>query len=87
MTEQIVFLGHTHIQLKKQRGNILAVNPGSVGLARDGGKVCYAVLENREITLRRIPCKVGETIKRLRNSPVSKATKGGLNTALDLNRI
>ena len=48
VTEQIVFLGHTHIQFKKQRGNILAVNPGSVGLARDGDKACYAVFENRE---------------------------------------
>ncbi len=82
VTEQIVLLGHTHIQFKKQAGDSLAVNPGSVGLARDGGKACYAVLENREITLHRIPYNVEKTIRALCDSPVSKASKEGLTRVL-----
>jgi putative phosphoesterase len=83
VTEQIVFLGHTHIQFKKRAGDVWAVNPGSVGLARDGGKACYAVLENREITLHRIPYNVEETIKALWDSPVSKMSKEGLTRVLN----
>ncbi len=81
--EQIVLLGHTHIQFKKQTADTLAVNPGSVGLARDGGKACYAVLEDREITLHRIPYNVGDTIKALWDSPISKESKEGLTRVLN----
>ena len=82
VTEQIVLLGHTHIQFKKRAGDTLAVNPGSVGLARDGGKACYAVLENREITLHRIPYNVEKTIKALWDSPISKESKESLTRVL-----
>jgi predicted phosphodiesterase len=82
VTEQVVLLGHTHIQFKKQVGGNLVVNPGSVGLARDGAKACYAVLENREITLHRIPYKVEETIKGLWDSPILRASKEGLTRVL-----
>ena len=82
LTDQMVLLGHTHIQFKKQVRGTLVVNPGSVGLARDGSKACYAVLENEQITLHRIPYNVEETIEALWKSPVSKESKEGLTQVL-----
>jgi len=82
LTDQVVLLGHTHIQFKKQVGDTLVVNPGSVGLARDGGKACYAVLEDQEITLHRIPYEVERTIKALWNSSISTKSKEGLAQVL-----
>jgi hypothetical protein len=51
-------------------------------LARDGGKACYAVLENNEITLHRIPYEVERTIKALWNSSISTKSKEGLAQVL-----
>jgi diadenosine tetraphosphatase ApaH/serine/threonine PP2A family protein phosphatase len=43
------------------------VNPGSVGLPRDGDpRACYAVLEDGEAVLRRVPYDVDRTIADLR---------------------
>jgi putative phosphoesterase len=54
-----VILGHTHIQGKRSFGNLTVVNPGSVGLARDRkGEACYAVYDDGEVTLKRIPYDV-----------------------------
>jgi putative phosphoesterase len=82
LTDHVVLLGHTHIQFRKQVGDTLVVNPGSVGLARDGGKACYAVLENNEITLHRIPYEVERTIKALWNSSISTKSKESLAQVL-----
>jgi putative phosphoesterase len=82
ITDQIVLLGHTHVQFKKQVGRTLVVNPGSVGLARDGGGACYAVFENKNIALHRIAYDVERTIVALRKSPISKQSKEGLTTIL-----
>ena len=82
ITAQIVLLGHTHIQFKKRVGDSLVVNPGSVGLARDGKGACYAVLENRTITLHRIPFDVEKTVKALRGSSISDGSKKGLENVL-----
>jgi putative phosphoesterase len=82
LTDQVVLLGHTHIQFKKQVGDTLIVNPGSVGLARDGGKACYAVLEDQEITLHRISYDLERTIKTLWESQISRTSKEGLTRVL-----
>ena len=82
LTDQVVLLGHTHIQFKKQVGGTLVVNPGSVGLSRDGGEACYAILENREITLHRIPYDAEKTIGALWKSPISRTSKEGLTRVL-----
>jgi predicted phosphodiesterase len=82
ITAQIVLLGHTHIQFKKQIGNSLVVNPGSVGLARDGGSACYALLQNGMITLHRVPYDVEKTVKALQGSPISDGSKKGLEKVL-----
>lgn len=82
VTAQVVLLGHTHVQLQKHVGNTLVVNPGSVGLARDGGQACYAILENSAVTLRRLAYDVDETIRALVQSPISQESKEGLSRVL-----
>ena len=66
-----ILLGHTHVQFKRQFGPLTVVNPGSVGLARDGGQACYAVLRDGLIELKRIPYDVERTIEALREAPIS----------------
>jgi len=75
---EYVLLGHTHIQFKKYVGRTMVVNPGSVGLARDGGNACYAVLRDGKITLRRIEYDVERTVAALNESPISQQSKEGL---------
>ena len=82
ITAQIVLLGHTHVQFQKHVGNTLVVNPGSVGLARDGGQACYAILENGVVTLKRLAYDVDKTIKALLASPISQESKEGLSRVL-----
>jgi len=79
---EFILVGHTHIQYKKQFGNTLIVNPGSVGLARDGGEACYAIYENGKIELKRIDYDVGKTINDLFKSPLTLTTKEGLKKVL-----
>jgi len=82
ITTQLVLLGHTHIQFKRQIGDAIIVNPGSVGLARDGEGSCYAILDSGMITLHRIPYDVERTVKALRRSPISEESKKGLENIL-----
>lgn len=67
--EQVLVLGHTHIQSSKRFNNGVIVNPGSVGQPRDGdSRAAYAILntETLKIELNRIKYpiyKVQEKIK------------------------
>jgi putative phosphoesterase len=83
MAEDFVLLGHTHIQGMKTFGGMTVVNPGSVGLARDGGgEACYAVLEGGEIRLKRLPYDVESTVNALRAAPLPHRVIGGLAAVL-----
>lgn len=74
-----IFLGHTHFQYKKTIGKTTVVNPGSVGLSRRDHNACYAVMEDGEVTLRRVPYDSRRTVEKLLQSPVSEFTKEGLS--------
>ena len=80
--DEYILVGHTHVQYKKKMDYELIVNPGSVGLARDGGQACYAVYENGEIHLKRIDYDVEKTISDLMKSPVPQPVKDGLKKVL-----
>lgn len=75
-------IGHTHVQYKKKLDYGMVVNPGSVGLARDGGQACYAVYEDGEIHLKRIDYDVKKTISDLMKSPLPQNVKDGLKKVL-----
>ena len=50
----VLVLGHTHLPFLSRHGGTLIVNPGSVGLPRDGGpQAAYAVWEDGSVTFRR----------------------------------
>jgi putative phosphoesterase len=69
-----VLLGHTHIQDMRRFGRVTVVNPGSVGLARDGsGKACYAVYDDQGMTLKRVDYDVDRTVAALRASPLPQS--------------
>jgi putative phosphoesterase len=74
-----ILLGHTHVQGSRTFGKRTVVNPGSVGLARDGaGDACYAILDDGQLTLKRVRYDVSETIRELRRSPLPKDVVEGL---------
>jgi len=77
-----ILLGHTHVQFQKKVNNTIVVNPGSVGLARDGGQACYAVYENEKIHLKRINYNVEKTIADLMKGPIDQKVKDGLKKVL-----
>lgn len=72
----IVCVGHTHMPFLLEVGNKLVVNPGSVGLPRDGNpRVSYAVIEGRKIELKRIEYPVEATINVIRGSALPDQAK------------
>lgn len=77
-----ILVGHTHVQYKKKIEYEMIVNPGSVGLARDGGKACYATYEDSRINLKRIDYDVEKTIADLMKSPVPQKVRDGLKKVL-----
>jgi putative phosphoesterase len=59
-----VCVGHTHQPYALQVGNVTVINPGSVGLSRDGDpRASYAVIENGEVQLKRVDYPIEETVQ------------------------
>jgi putative phosphoesterase len=59
-----VLTGHTHQQYVLRVGKTTIVNPGSVGLTRDGDpRAAYAVIDGSEVELKRVQYSVEETVK------------------------
>jgi len=79
---EYILVGHTHVQYKLKLEYNLIVNPGSVGLARDGGQACYAVYDNGVITLKRIDYDVEKTISDLKKAPLPENIISGLEKVL-----
>jgi putative phosphoesterase len=83
MDADFVLLGHTHIQGMRTIGKTTVVNPGSVGLARDGdGEACYATVAAPEIKLKRVPYDTERAIALLRRAPLSERVIEGLAAVL-----
>lgn len=60
----ILFAGHTHVQCCIRLGGKTFCNPGSVGQPRDGDpRAAYAILDGRDIHLRRVAYDVARTIE------------------------
>jgi diadenosine tetraphosphatase ApaH/serine/threonine PP2A family protein phosphatase len=74
-----VLLGHTHVQGMRTFGKTTVVNPGSVGLARDGGgEACYAVFAGDQVTLKRVPYDPERTLALLRKALLPEPVIEGL---------
>jgi putative phosphoesterase len=78
-----ILLGHTHVQGMQTLGTITVVNPGSVGLARDRqGEACYAVFQDGQMQLKRIPYDVDRTVGAMRAAPLPHQVIEGMAVAL-----
>jgi putative phosphoesterase len=72
----IVCVGHTHIPSVLEVAGKIVVNPGSVGLPRDGNpRASYAIIENRKVELKRIDYPIDQTIEVIRGSGLPEAAK------------
>ena len=64
-----ILAGHTHQPYTLQVNGTKIVNPGSVGLNRDGDpRAGYAIIEGDTVELKRVEYAVGETISGVENS-------------------
>jgi predicted phosphodiesterase len=79
---EYILVGHTHIQYKKKIDYSLVVNPGSVGLSRDGGQACYATYEDGNILVHRIDYDAEKTVADLMKAPIDDKLKEGLKKVL-----
>jgi putative phosphoesterase len=78
IVSEYILVGHTHVQYKTKVDYSLVVNPGSVGLARDGGQACYAIYQDGIISLKRIEYDVEKTISDLKKAPLPENIISGL---------
>jgi len=66
-----VCVGHTHVPYRLELDNMQIINPGSVGQPRDGDpRAAYAVIENGEVTFRRVEYNINATIDHMKSSGV-----------------
>jgi putative phosphoesterase len=71
-----VCVGHTHLPYTLQIGKTTILNPGSVGLSRDGDpRISYAILSEEGIQLKRIDYDIEKTIRMLNESPFPDQAK------------
>jgi predicted phosphodiesterase len=88
LEEDFVLPGHTHVQGTRSLGKLTVVNPGSVGLARDGGgQACYAVLDGSEMMLKQVHYDVAHTVRDLRSAPLPQYLIDGLTEVLSPQRL
>lgn len=73
---QVICVGHTHQPYVLEVGDKLVINPGSVGLARDGDpRLSYALIENRRVDLRRVEYPIDEPIRLVQESRLPEQAK------------
>lgn len=62
----IVCVGHSHMQFNLLVDKTVVLNPGSVGLPRDGDpRAAYAIIEDNRIELKRVAYPVEETVRKI----------------------
>ena len=65
--EDLIILGHTHIQMDRTIFGKRFINPGSLGQPRDGDpKAAYAVLKNGEIEFKRQEYDIEKVIEKMK---------------------
>ncbi len=72
----LVCVGHTHFPFVLEVGNKLVINPGSVGLPRDGDpRASYAILEDGKVELKRIEYPIEAAVSTVQVSPLPDSGK------------
>ena len=84
----IVCVGHTHFQFNIQVNGVTVLNPGSVGLPRDGDpRAAFAVIEDNKILLKRVEYPVETTVARVESMPWPRRAKDITTCVLRLGRL
>jgi putative phosphoesterase len=84
----IVCVGHTHYQFNLLVGGVIVLNPGSVGLPRDGDpRAAFAIIEDNRIELKRVDYPVEETVARVEQMPWPRRAKEITASVLRLGRL
>jgi putative phosphoesterase len=84
----IVCVGHTHMQFNLEVNGVMVLNPGSVGLPRDGDpRAAFAVIEDDKIELRRVAYPVEQTVARVEAMPWPRRAKEITASVLRLGRL
>lgn len=72
----VVCVGHTHVPYVLEINGKVLVNPGSVGLPRDGDpRGAYAIIEGKKVELKRFEYPVEETVKVIEQSSLPDPVK------------
>jgi len=83
-----VCVGHTHVQYILQVGKTTVINPGSVGLPRDGDpRAAYAILTDEGPVLKRVEYPIEETIANIEAAPLPDHAKAQLAEVLRSGRL
>jgi predicted phosphodiesterase len=83
----VICVGHTHQPYVLTVGDKLVINPGSIGLPRDGDpRASYAVIENNRVELKRLEYPVEATIRVLEAGPLPDLAKEMLAEVLRTGR-
>jgi putative phosphoesterase len=73
---QVICVGHTHHPYILEVSDKLVINPGSVGLPRDGDpRASYAIIENQRVELKRIEYPVEDTVTNVLESNLPEPAK------------
>src|SRR5262249_15406677 len=84
----IVCVGHSHMQFNLLVDGIVVLNPGSVGLPRDGDpRAAYAIIDDNRIELKRVAYPLEETIRRVEEMPWEQRAKEMLVHVLRYGRL
>ncbi len=79
----VVLVGHTHLPFRKWVDHRLIANPGSVGQPKHGRpEACYAIWENGGLTLASASYPFEETIRKIRELPLSREVQEDLGSVL-----
>jgi putative phosphoesterase len=88
VTADYVCVGHTHVQFILQVGNTTVINPGSVGLPRDGDpRAAYAIITDDGPVLKRVEYPVEETVASVQAADLPDMAKRMLAEVLRNGRL
>jgi len=66
-----LFVGHTHLPFTAAIGRTTIINPGSLGLPRDGNpKARYAILEDGQLMFREVEYDLERTVSAIQRAPL-----------------
>lgn len=82
ISADVVCVGHTHTPFVLEADGKLVINPGSVGLPRDGDpRGSYAIYEDGQVTLKRFDYPIEQTLATIEQSELPASSRQLLASA------